>query len=402
MKKSGYQYYIFTVVFMVALFAFAILSWKCSLSTLVSEIEESDITGIDEVDDLVSSLETDIQENIFARYNAIEAYGSLTKALGKNEVNGFEYVRDKDGFLYSGNFWSDVYQRDEEALALEVEEFKEDLNKNGIDFMFISFPQKYNKTWTNGYSGIPYDDFSYEMERFMIQMRKYGINNVDCTSLLEDSGMSIDEMFFKTDHHWTTEASFYCFSYILDELKDMGYDLDPTGYYTDSDNYTHLYYEDMMLGSCGRSTGINYSGYDDFELMYLDDGSEYEYSIVGSNTYYGTIDEALINFSIVDQINENPESIYELSLYDMYLRGIRNQASIINKSNPDGLKVLMLRDSYADPIATYMAPMCSQIDLLWTKYVSEETIQSYIENNDYDIVILALYPDDMSSEFIDF
>jgi hypothetical protein len=186
----------------------------------------------------------------------------------------------------------------------------------------------------------------------------------------------------------------------------MGYDVDPDGYYRDISNYTVEEYEGMMLGSEGRSTGIQYaSGTEDFELFYLNDGSIYDYygrNASGEKHYHGDITESIISYDIPNLIESDPDKIYTLSMYDMYMRGIQNETNIVNESNPDGLKVLMLRDSYADPIATYMAPYCSQIDMLWTKYVSEERIWQYIDENDYDLVIVGLYPDDISSDFIHF
>lgn len=406
MKKKRYEQYIFTVIFLVAVFAFAGLSMYQAKDELIDIVKNAEVEQPEDLENLIESLDDAVDENTYERYNLIEAYGAITLALGKNEVNGFQYVRDKNGYLNSGNFWAGVHDRDIKSLALDVEHLYEQLQADGTDMLVMSFPQKYSAEWTEEYAGIPYDDFSYNMNQFMIQIRKYRIPNVDCQSLLEDSDLEYEDMFFKTDHHWKSEAAFLCFQALTDEIEELGYDVDSDGYYRDLSNYTIEEYEDMMLGSEGRSTGILYtSGVEDFELYYLDDGSVYDYYALTSNGekhYNGTITESLISYDIPELIQNDSDYLYTLSMYDMYMRGVQNEVNIVNESNPDGLKVLMLRDSYADPVATYMAPYCSQLDMLWTKYVSEERIQEYIVENDYDLVIVALYPDDISSDFIHF
>ena len=88
-------------------------------------------------------------------------------------------------------------------------------------------------------------------------------------------------------------------------------------------------------------------------------------------------------------------------MYDMYMRGIRPKVRIDN-INSQGPKVLMITDSYASPIGAWLAPMCSRLDFLWANRNDDEAIDRYIEENDYDLVIVGLYPNDVNSEFIRF
>lgn len=412
MKHTNISNYIYAVLFLLACVFFGVMSAPEIGKELKEEVEErkedaAEIQSYEDVKALVSLSEVNgiITENVAYRYPLIETYGRMNWLLGKNEIGGFKYVRDKDGFLYNGNFWADVYDRDEKALAIDVIKFSEQLEKSGTDFYFVALPQKYDKKTTNGYAGIPYGDYSFEMSQFLLQLRKYNVEYLDCTESLKESGLTKEEQFFKTDHHWTSRAAFYCYTELVEQLNDRGYNLDPTGYYRNIDNYTSVVYEDLMLGSAGRSAGISYAGLEDFELLYVEDGTEYDYSRksnYGKGSYHGTVTESLLAMELPEDIKADSTKIYDESLYDIYLHGVSNEATIINKSNPDGLKVLMLRDSFGDPIASYMAPLCGQIDLIWPKYVSQEKIWEYIDEEDYDLVIVALYPDDMSSDFIHF
>ena len=116
----------------------------------------------------------------------------------------------------------------------------------------------------------------------------------------------------------------------------------------------------------------------------------------------GSIEDTLIDFHIPQSIEDYRPNIYIRSMYDMYMRGIDQEMGIEIKNNIDGPNILMITDSYSSPIATWLAPMCNKIDFIWAKYNSAEKIEKMINDNDYDLVIMALYPNDMNSDFIHF
>ena len=394
--------YVFTAIFIAGVGIYSVLSMVNASEQIYECCSETQIESTDDAKKVISDIEDEMVSNVAARYDVIEIYGETNKLLGKNEINGFEYVRDKNGFLSLGNFWNEVHDTDVKPLAVETEHFYESLKKKGINMLYVSFPQKVSDEWTDGYSGIPYDDFSYRNNMFMIQMRKYRIPNLDLTKTLEESGLPYEEMFFKTDHHWTSKAAFLGFQAILDKLDEMGVELDPNGYYRNFDNYKVIHYEDMMLGSSGRSVGQRYAGgRENFDLYYIDDDTEYEFTYGDDKKLYGKATETFIDFNVPEKIEKEPDSIYTLSMYDMYMRGIRPKVRIDN-INSQGPKVLMITDSYASPIGTWLAPMCSRLDFLWANRNDDDAIDRYIEENDYDLVIVGLYPNDVNSEFIRF
>ncbi|MCQ2523792.1 MAG: hypothetical protein MJ123_05570 [Lachnospiraceae bacterium] len=398
---------IFTIIFIVGIGAFSVLTLIDAKDDWYEFFSNLTVKSFDECEEAISQFDEMAEETIYKRNDIVELYGLINKSLGKKEINGFEYVIDKNGYITNGNFWNVVHDRDINALALNVELFREYLDDRNIPMLFVSFPQKMSDEWNEKYNGIPYDDYTYEMERLLIQLRKYRVPYVNLDETLHSSGLNYDELYFKTDHHWTSKAAFLGYKDIINKLGEMGQDIGNTDYYTDLSNYTIERYENMMLGSSGRSVGINYAnGVEDFELYYLDDDAVYEV-FNGKDDYNskqtGVISDVLINKYIPEKIESDfKKSIYSYSLYDMYLKGIRSELSIRNTGNEGGKSVLFLCDSYATPIATWMAPMCKNIDFLWTKKVSRERIEEYITQNDYDLVIVGLYPNDFSEESIHF
>lgn len=139
MKKNGnIEKYAFSVLFLVGLFSLSGLSMKNTFpvmqdtgQSLTARIqvlkgaddseEYTDISGEDDTSDSEAGIEdantvmdaitacllqfdTDISENVYHRYDWIEAYGAVSRALGKKEVNGFSYALDKNGAYNDVNF----------------------------------------------------------------------------------------------------------------------------------------------------------------------------------------------------------------------------------------------------------------------------------------------------------
>ena len=395
--------YIFTVFFVAGLGIYSIASMvnaKNELSKFPSKLKGQ---NGDEIKETILDLDATMGENVAASHGVIETYGLITKLLGKNEVNGFEYVKDKNGYLSLGNFWNEVYDVDEKALALDVELFYEKLQKNNTKMLFVTFPQKVSEKWTEGYSGIPYDDFSYRTNQFMIQARRYRIPNVDLAKTFNESDKSYEDLFFKTDYLWTSNGAFLGFQTIVDKIEDMGIDIDPDGFYRNLDNYEKIHYENMMLGSAGRSVGLIYAGgAENFDLYYTDRNEKYKCVLDEKETLNGNVKETLIDFTIPDAVTENKNGIYNRSLYDMYMSGIKSEMDIENENKKDGPKVLMITDPFALPITSWMAPMCSELDFMWACKHSQESIERKIASKDYDLVIIGLYPNDMNADYIHF
>jgi len=129
MKNRKIENYIFSVIFFVAMFAFAILSALQTVPELKKVLE--DVTE-ENKSELVNSVDTCINENVYMRYECVEMYGTLNRLLGKKEINGFDYAVDKNGSYNSVNFWLltelDAAQRYAQQLLMLKEEMMKKLN----------------------------------------------------------------------------------------------------------------------------------------------------------------------------------------------------------------------------------------------------------------------------------
>ncbi len=56
----------------------------------------------------------------------------------------------------------------------------------------------------------------------------------------------------------------------------------------------------------------------------------------------------------------------------------------------------MLRDSFSSPVGAFLIQACSQLDMLWTQAYESGEIESFLRENQYDYVIVAIYPENLS------
>ena len=402
MKK--WENYVFSVVFLVGLFVFSALSAVRTIPAIEQSMEaiaytHKDDFDVDAVKETLAQIDDDISLNVSSRYVLIEAYGEINRLLGKKEINGFSYAVDKNGAYNSVNFWDEVNDTDIKKLTQQMVNLKEKTEENGGKFMFLAFPNKFDTAWNEGYDGIPYNDHNGKTDEMLLWCRRYGIDNLDFRETLRNSGLSFKEMFYKTDHHWTGYAAFLAYQELIDHLNeeyDAGFD--PDYYYRDINNYNVEWVDNCLLGASGRSVGMNFGGIEpeDFQIVY----PKYSNSIVWNNykaEFEGDYQDTLINNEKLTY-----ENIYESDAYEYYVGGIYRRETIINKDNPTGPKVLMIRDSFASPMLVEMTPLFSEIECVWGKYAADGYIENLVESGKYDYVFVAYYPEDIQENFFKF
>lgn len=397
---------IFAFLFIIFLGGFSLCNWYFYGNTVAEEAcEEVKRLQEGKIDakGAVLELEDTVNEELFLRYPMIETYGLFQIAMGKHEENGFDTVKDKDGFLHSANFWNG-FGEDQKELAMRVCRLFESLKQSGTKTGFVLWPMKQAEPKSQ-YYGIPYNDFTKLSDSMAAWLRYYGVPFLDLRDLKSETGMSQEEMFFKTDHHWTPTAAFEGYLRLMDWMKtEYGEELDPTGGLHKKENYYWETYEKVMHGSQGQDTGILFSGgLEDYTVIYPKNEGEYSLKLGELGEYEtreGTFKDALLK---MDLEIEHYKELYQQKATQTYLRkSVETYTSIENKSKGNGKSILLLRDSYSQPIGAFLAQSFRKVDMIWLLEVTEEELSQFLSENQYDYVLIALYPENLSSDAFPF
>lgn len=390
-----------SIIFIIILLSFSMLNFIKSYYLIVQVLNNNPIS-INNLDNVIDLVENTINENIYGKYVFVESYGAIQRTFDKNEENNFEVIKDKEGALHY-TFFADqsnpVYE-----LSKKTEEFKNNIKNGKTKFIYLMTPDKYIKGYTELPKGIPYNYANETADDYLELLKEKGIETIDLRENILNSGIEPENLFYKTDHHWTTETIFWEFGQLVNKLNnnyDMG--LDKENYYTNKENYNFIKYANSYIGSMGRKTGVIYGGVDDFTLIYPKFKTSFSYYSKTNEEeakLEGRFEEALLTVSPF----RTEKGMYSLEAdkYSSYLFGNRGIVHIINKDNINGPKILFIKDSLSVPLAAFMTTVCSEVYLVDPRYYKDSILNYVNDIDNLDVIFMSFSPQDLTDEFFDF
>ena len=179
-----------------------------------------------------------------------------------------------------------------------------------------------------------------------------------------------EDIFYRTDHHWTSLGAYYGYTGLAQAL---GYTPVPLSDYDATVRSTEFY------GTVFSSSGVRWVRPDTITTYVPEDGIT-----VVSHTYDNAGNPV-----------EEPRELYVESFlsvkdkYSMFLGGNQSLGVVKNENNPDGPKLMIIRDSYADSLVPFLTAHYSEIHLIDPRYY-HLSVKDYVEQNGIDQA-LVLY-----------
>lgn len=206
-----------------------------------------------------SDIEKGFADELWMRSSFIDLNGFVAKTLGMKGLYSSMgmYVTDDNYIVSAENETSTDYEIE------QITKFKAFLDKQGINLLYVNQPTKYiddsffeeefgKETYTNRNTDV-----------FMQRLKEAGISAIDLRECIQEDGMNVRDMFYRTDHHWTTRSALWACGKIAEGLNTYcGYSIDTTLY--DEENYELIEYPNSWLGEQGRKMAQTYVGLDDF------------------------------------------------------------------------------------------------------------------------------------------
>ncbi|WP_234122355.1 DHHW family protein [Clostridium hydrogenum] len=400
MQRLFFKKFMTSIIFIIMLLSFAFYNFKVSYSPILNTLKQQKTSSTSLVN-IIAAVEGTINDNTAGKYKFIELYGYIQKLMYKNEESNFEVVKDKNDFLHYTYFAekpNPVYHLVERTKSL-----KAGLKDKRTKLIYMMPPDKYVEGYSKLPYGIPYSYSNETADVFLNLLKKNNIDTIDLRKNLTKSGIENNQLFFKTDHHWTIQTAFWEYTQLVNTLKTKyKLNIDEDGFYTNKDNYNFITYKNAAIGSMARKTGILYSGVDDFTLIYPKFATNYSYYSKTGNqvtNLNGRFEEALLT---IDPLRTNKD-IYSLEAdkYSSYLFGNQGIVHVINKNNLNGPKVLFVKDSFTVPLAAFLSTVCSDVYLVDPRYYTGN-IPNYINSVKTDFVFLSFYPQDLTKDFFKF
>lgn len=314
------------------------------------------------------------------RIKYVEANARFNKTVGMNIIVGTDSVIVmKNGYLTFEN--SSVLTGAGAAESLDW--FDKALEKRGIDFAYIQYPTKEKKD-DNVLPAGAEDNSNKNADKLLTRLSNKGIKFVDMRTLLSQKDDDWYSNFFKTDHHWKPETGVWAAGKIIEMLNsDFGYSLDSG--VGDISRYNVDVYKNYCLGSQGKIATLTYADPEDISLIYPKKKTNMTVTYNTDTPKTGRFEDVLFN---TDSLNDD---YYNTSVYSTYLSGNKALTTIMNNDCKNGIRILVIGDSYNKCVVPYLSQAVENIDLLDRRYF-DGSVLNYIDQTKPDVVLVAYTP----------
>lgn len=396
MKHYFLKKKLFAVVFCCCMILYPLMS----IPSLLPKLQEFFKTNTGSLQETFQSIDGIINENMAGRYDFIEGYGYLQNLLDKHEVNNLEVIQGSDGILYYQDYKNGP--ADTSEITARIKRLYDYEKQKGTKTVVLLTPDKFIRKKSKLETGSPYNYANETADVYKKQLQSMQIPIVDFRTALENSSQTIDQLVYKTDHHWRIETAFQAFKLFVEEFNAHNtVQLDTQNIARKEENYNFIKYPASFLGSQGRTTGASYHGLDDFTYIYpkFITSFTYEWAYQGSQfTKEGRFEQALTNPRYL-QMPAGYDPIHDK--YTAYLDGNAGIAKIHNNQVHNGIKVLFIKDSYTLPLAAFFATVCEDIELIDPRYYDQD-VETYIRKNTYTHVFVSFSAQSLDPSFFPF
>lgn len=312
---------------------------------------------------------------------AVTAWGGIQKAAGKKLAFGSTRYEDvtrlKNGTATMADFDSSI-----EAAKSGVASAVELSDRMGAKFLYVQVPGK-ELSVEEFPKGV--EDYSVEkydgMVAFLKEQRVDYISMRDVIQAdMEANNEDWMSYFYKTDHHWQNKAAFLAYKEICNYMMNNSMEINTD--YLSGQSYEKKLYEKVFLGTHGRMAGPLYTGLDDYELWLPDFDTLYTLDVPSQGIHKeGNFETCFVNYENLGKYS------YDYYAYYAYLKEDFECFEIVNHNNPQGAKVVIVRDSEAVPVSVFLSTQCSELDILDLRYNNQFEYISYIEDKKPDLVL---------------
>lgn len=363
-EKKRWQVRITVAVFCILIFGLTVAT-IFTPTVEFSETENRVLVGMPEVKineifngDFEADYEEYLTDQFIFRNGWISLKTSVERLIGKRESKDIYFAED-DYLIekHTGAFTTQIAERNITALADFVEKYEAQFGEGHMSVLIVPnavdiLPDKLPPFAEPG-SGSDY----------LEQIAEGLPDNVwfDSASVLREH--RLEEIYYRTDHHWKTLAAFYVYQawaarqgYAIPELTD----------------YEVQTVTDCFEGTIQSKLGISTEG-DTIELFLS--VNEPAYTVYRNST--SKTESSLYDFAALETKDK----------YAVYFGG--NEPFLQIKTEiENGRKILVIKDSYANCFIPFMLGEFQEIDILDLRYTNQKLSGVIAEGGYTDILIL--------------
>ena len=276
--------------------------------------------------------------------------------------------------LIGKRLFNNIYLCEDETLISKVDDPADGLEETNLGYVtqlagntdvpvYLGLIPSAAEVWRDK---LPEGAASWDQNAYLVQAADTGLPLIDFSAAL--TAHAGEPIFYRTDHHWTSLGAFYGANALLESLgreplKEQ--DFTPETASTD------------FNGTLYSQSGIHWLTPDTMEYWVEEDGLTVTSWRTGS---------------------PEPGMLYDRSYltqkdkYSSFLGGNQPLCVIRNENARDGGRLLLIRDSYSDALAPFLAQSFAEVHLLDLRYYRMSPAQYAAENGIDQICVVYSVP----------
>lgn len=300
----------------------------------------------------------------------LRATGWNIAVLNDASSNNFQYD--------DGRFSCLLTRQDVRRFADATSDLAAFCKERGIHFVVFLVPWKFA-------SSSPYNgtlDFSNaNSDTFLARLHERNVDAIDLRIPIQEAGFSYDDLFMKTDHHWTLATARWAMASVLGPYLNEHYGYHADLSLLDASRFHDERYPNWLLGFHGIKLTLSSAKPEDFYLAYPAYPTAFHLSIPSMKL------DSEGDFSIFYDMTQMKPTPYDAYAYHTYAYGDRSLITIENKKQQDGKHLLLLHDSYGAAATPFLALTTERLDSIDPRNFTG-SLHTYIEREHPDTVVL--------------
>ncbi|MED4581182.1 DHHW family protein [Brevibacillus choshinensis] len=235
------------------------------------------------------------------------------------------------------------------------------------------------------------DAYAKSRDYFLSKLDK-NINVVDIRSKFDTfTNAQLEEHYLETDHHWNIKGAFTAYQEAIRQLSNKS---------------TQFKGEPMSLGEIRGSalTDGRFEGSYNRQINVAIDPEKADRTMI----YEPIVPFTFTHFEVIN--TNGKQTVRDFSDFYGYKRGQnpvsygtlfggdRRKIVYENENAGNQLNVLLLKDSFMNPITPYFAQHFNKLTVYDNRYYSEFSLKKILSSEHYDILIIALHDDNLYSQ----
>lgn len=285
-------------------------------------------------------LESYVDDQFIGRNAFIKIKTASDVTCGKLESNGV--YRCKDHYLMEAvttpsEHWS-------KSTLASLKQFKRQY-KN-LDMYFLLAPNAANILEDKLPAFVKTADQDKYIDSFYKEIKSFGYTPVDVRKTLEsNAGDEETQLYYKTDHHWTTDGAFLAYKQAVKTLK-----------LSDKVSYKRYIVKNDFRGTLASKSGFT-NGENDPLIIYMPNkDKDYKNSVI----YYSDTKTKTTEFYQLDNLDtKDAYTVFGGSNHPIYT---------IKTPTKTSEKLLLVKDSYANSMIPFLAQNYREIVVVDPRY----------------------------------